>query len=68
MQTPICKTYVDECTYSKKPTRKYKYYERAVRVRARVGVRVRTLALALILTLIRYEKAAAEDPLSLGGG
>ena len=39
LQTPICKTYVDDCTYSKKPTRKYK-----------------------------YEKAAAEDPLSLGGG
>ena len=39
MDTPICKTYVDGCTYSKKSTRKYK-----------------------------YAKAAAEDPLSLGGG
>ena len=25
MQTPICKTYVDSCTYSKGPTRKYQY-------------------------------------------
>ena len=25
MDTPICKTYVDGCTYSKKATRKYKY-------------------------------------------
>ena len=23
--TPVCKTYVDDCTYSKKPTRKYQY-------------------------------------------
>ena len=29
LQTPICKTYVDDCTYSKKPTRKYKYEKAA---------------------------------------
>ena len=29
LQTPICKTYVDDCTYSTKATRKYKYEKAA---------------------------------------